>query len=360
VDESLPETINVVIATRIHDPEAYMERIRALAPGRIHVKYAWGEFIPEMRREWPDRMMRRNAGEAESSARGDAEREAMLANTHVMLFGVPFPMHVPPRAPRLRWAHFTFAGISNLKGSDWWEVPCAVTSSRGFTGARPIAESVIAAAMMFARRLDLAAINTNQEFKTNLVPPMISVEGKTMGIVGLGGIGNHVAQMARALGMRVVATRRSVSAVQHDVDGVDTVYPINDTHRMLAESDFVAVCAMWTPETEGMFDSAAFAAMKPGAFFINIARGELVQEPALIEALASERLAGAYLDVWPDDFATPPNPELLKLPNVVITPHISGRADASFNFGTELFIDNLRRLINGEALVNQVDWSRAY
>ncbi len=360
MERSLPEKLNVIIATRIHEPEEYMERVKAIAPGRINVRYAWGDFIAEMKEEWPERMMRRNANEAADDAQSDADREAMLATAHVMLCGVPFPQHVVKRTPDLRWAHFTFAGISNLGGSDWWEAPCAVTSSRGYTGARPIAESVIAATMMFARRLDLASINTNPDFKTTLVPRMISVEDKTMGIIGLGGIGNHVARMAKGLGMRVIGTRRSVTSLQTGIEDVDELYPASQTHEVLAQSDFVAVCAMWTPETEGMFDKAAFAATKQGAFFINVARGELVKEPALVEALRSEHLAGAYLDVWPDDFATPPNPELLKLPNVVITPHISGRADTSFNFGTEVFLDNLKRLVDGEPLVNQVDWSRSY
>lgn len=360
MNKTVPEKINVVIATRIRDVDEYLDRVRAVAPGRINARYAWGDFIAEMGREWPERMMRRNANEAAENALPDDEREAMLAETNVMLLGVPFPQNVVQRAPNLLWAHFTFAGISNLAGSGWWGAPCAVTSSRGYTGARPIAESVIAATMMFARRLDLASLNTNPNFKPMLVPDMISVEGKTMGIIGLGGIGNHIATMAHGLGMRVVATRRSATSMQENVDGVEELYPASQTNEVLAQSDFVAVCAMWTPETEGMFGEAAFAATKQGAFFINVARGELVQEPALVEALKSGHIAGAYLDVWPDDFAVPPNPALLELPNVVITPHISGRADTSHNFGIEVFLDNLKRLVDGEPLVNQVEWARGY
>jgi phosphoglycerate dehydrogenase-like enzyme len=129
---------------------------------------------------------------------------------------------------------------------------------------------------------------------------------------------------------------------------------------MLAEADFVAVCAMWTPETQGMFNEALFAACKPGAYFINVARGELVEDAALIAALQSGRLAGAYLDVWPNDFATLPDPALLADPNVVITPHISGQADRSHNFGDELFLQNLERFVKGEPLINQIDFERGY
>lgn len=354
-----PDKINVMIAMRVDD--AYKDRVRAIAPGRIDVFDAWGDLIPEMREEWPERLMARNAGEPVEITRMPEEREAMIAAAHVVLCGVPFPRHLPHRATSLRWAHFTFAGTSNLgRRGQWWNTPFAVTSSRGYTGARPIAESVVAAAMMFARRLDLAAVNSNPDFDASVAPPVLSVEGKTMGIVGLGGIGGFVAQMCRGLGMRVVATRKSATEVREDVDGVDVLFPVEKTHDMLAESDFVAVCAMWTPETQGMFNEAAFDACKPGAFFLNVARGELVEDPALIAALKSGRLAGAYLDVWPNDFATLPDPELLAHPNVVITPHISGQAETSHNFGAEVFLDNLQRFVNGEPLLNQIDFERGY
>ncbi|MGE0686254.1 MAG: NAD(P)-dependent oxidoreductase [Dehalococcoidia bacterium] len=359
MEANLPDKINVMIAMRVD--EAYKARVRAVAPGRIEVFDAWGDLIPEMREEWPERMMARNASEPVEITRTPEEREAMIAAADVVLCGVPFPRHLPHRATNLKWAHFTFAGTSNLgRRGQWWNTPFAVTSSRGYTGARPIAESVVAAAMMFARRLDLAAVNSNPDFDAKVQPPVLSIEGKTIGIIGLGGIGAFVAQMCKGLGMRVVATRRSATEVQQDVDGVDVLYPVEKTHDMLAESDFIAVCAMWTPETQGMFNEAAFDACKPGAFFLNVARGELVEDAALIAALKSGRLAGAYLDVWPNDFATLPDPELLANPNVVITPHISGQADTSHNFGAEVFLDNLQRFVNGEPLLNQIDFERGY
>jgi phosphoglycerate dehydrogenase-like enzyme len=359
VETNLPDKLNVMIAMPVD--EAYKDRVRAVAPGRIEVFDAWGDLIPEMRDEWPERMMARNASKPVEIFRSEAEREEMIAGAHVVLCSVPFPRHLPARAKSLRWAHFTFAGTSNLgRRGQWWNTPFAITSSRGFTGARPIAESVIASAMMFARRLDLAAVNSTPGFDPAVSPPTLSVEGKTMGIVGLGGIGALVAQMAKGVGMRVIATRKSATAVQQDTDGVDRLYPVAKTHEMLGESDFVAVCAMWTPETQGMFNEAAFAAVKPGAFFINVARGELVEDAALVGALKTGRLAGAYLDVWPNDFATLPDPELLANPNVVITPHISGQAETSHNFGAEVFLDNLKRFVNGEPLLNQIDFERGY
>ena len=359
MEANLPEKINVVIAMPA-TPE-YLERVKAVAPDRINVLEAWGDLIPEMREEWPERLIERQVPEPVAVTRNDVEREEMIENAHVILCSVPFPRHLPQRAKNLRWAHFTFAGTSNLgRRGQWWNTPFAITSSRGYTGARPIAESVIAATMMFARRLDLAAVNSNPGFDASVQPSVLSVEGKTMGIVGLGGIGALVAQMAKGLGMRVVATRRSATVVRENADGVDVLYPVANTHDMLSESDFVAVCAMWTPETQGMFNDAAFAAMKPGSFFLNVARGELVEDAALIAALQSGHLGGAYLDVWPDDFAKLPDPALLAHPNVVITPHISGHAETTHNFGTEVFLDNLQRFLNGEPLINQIDFDRGY
>ena len=129
---------------------------------------------------------------------------------------------------------------------------------------------------------------------------------------------------------------------------------------MLAESDFVALCAMWTPETERILDKQAFAAMKTGAFLLNAARGELVDEAAMVEALKDGRLAGAYIDVWWHDTDEPPIPELLQAPNLIITPHVSGGADGNYRGGMDVFCENLRRLLAGEELLNVVDWERGY
>ncbi len=359
MERELPQKLNVILVNR--QAPSLIARVSAINPARLNVIDAWPDFYGELEAEWSDRMMERLAGPRPDAApRSESEKAAMLQDAHVMLGSMPFPQHLGGRVPSMHWAHFGFAGISNLSGSDFWEAPFMVTSGRGYSGARPIAESVMAATMMYARRLDLAVLNTNPDFNPTLVPPVFNVEGKTMGIIGLGGIGANVAKMARGVGMRVIATRKSATSVQQDVDGVDVLYPVDNTYDLLAESDVVAVCAMWTPETEGMFNSEAFAATKQGAYFINVSRGELVLEDALAAALASGHLGGAYLDTWPDDMARLPDPELLKLPNVVITPHISQQAEVNHNFGIDVFCDNLARVLKGEPLINVVDWARGY
>jgi D-2-hydroxyacid dehydrogenase (NADP+) len=355
----LPEKLNVHIA--VSAKQEYLDRVKAIAPDRLNVVYIFPELLEDLRPDWPARTMERFASSVPAASMPTEERNALLKDAHVMLLGNPFPRKMAPELPNLQWAHFNFAGVSNLMGSSWYgHGPMPITSSRGYISPRPIAESVIAAAMMFARRLDLAARNTNREFDMNLDPPALNVLGKTMGIIGLGGIGREVATMAKGLGMRVVATRGSIESVQHDADGADVVYPASQLHEALAEWDFVAACAMWTPETEGMFDEAAFAAMKPGSFFLNIARGGLVVEPALIAALESGHLAGAYLDVWHDDHGRAPAQALLEHPNVVCTPHISHRGDLAQNLGLVVFLNNLERFVKGEPLENVIQWSRGY
>ena len=356
--DALPEKLNVMVIASAG--EAVLQRIQSADPNRINLIDAFADFVPEMSREWPERMMQRNTSHAPPPTRTPEELEALVRSTHVMLLGVPFPAHLLPRASQLRWAHFAFAGTSNLAGTDWWEAPMPITSTRGDIGAEAIAETSVAAAMMYAKRLDIAVTNSNPQFDPTRVPSMMRIAGKTMGIVGLGGIGSNIAKLSRGLGMRVVATRHSATERRQDVDGVDELFPPSQLHSMLEACDFVAICAMWTPETQGMIDAAACAAMKQGAFVINVARGEIIDQRALIDSLQSGHLGGAYLDVWPDDFASPPHPELLVLPNVVFTPHISWHVEARPAFGIDLFCENLEKLLKGEPLRNVVDWRRGY
>jgi phosphoglycerate dehydrogenase-like enzyme len=261
----------------------------------------------------------------------------------------------------LIWAHFSFAGVSNLRGSAFWNPPFMVTSTRGRNQALPIAENVIAAALMFARRLHIAVRQTDTaDFTSTAFAGMKLIHGKTMAIVGLGGIGSQVAALAKGIGMRVVATRLSAKERQANIDGVDMLYPAHEVHAMLAEADFVAVCAMLTDETEHMINEAAFSATKEGAYLLNVARGEIVSEAALAAALTSGRLAGAYLDVWDNDMVDAPSEVLQVAPNIIFTPHVSGRADSRQGFSLDVFCENLALLLEGQPLLNVVDWERGY
>jgi phosphoglycerate dehydrogenase-like enzyme len=360
VEANLPDVLNVLFIGRVD--ERVMDRVRAVAPGRLNVDRLWEELLPEIESDWPPTMASRRGSEPPEGLRSAEEREALVQGAHVIYMNMPFPRLLPRRATNLLWGHFSFAGVSNLMGSAWWDGPFQVTSTRGLNNTLPIAESVIGAVYTFARRFDAAVEKTlAKDYEGRGFPPMKLVTGKTMGIIGLGGIGAHVARIARGCGMRVVATRRSATERQPDTDGVDVLYPPSELHEMLAESDYIAICVMWTPETERMLDEAAFAALKPGAYLLNIARGEIVDEAAMIAALQDGRLAGAYLDVWNDDLVgLPPSEALKEAPNVLFTPHTSGRSDSAQGFSMDLFCRNLERLLAGQPLENAVDWSRGY
>ncbi|MBO0692220.1 MAG: hypothetical protein J2P58_04935 [Acidimicrobiaceae bacterium] len=286
----------------------------------------------------------------------------MLAEADVLLVGYPVPANLAARAPRLAWAHHTQAGVSNLVGSDLWSSSLPLTSSRGVVGVVPIAEYVLAAAAYFARGLHEGSRQKAAGAFTRDGYGGITLRGATMGIIGLGGIGREVARLSRAVGMRVIATRRSITEPQSDVDGADLLLPAGGILEMAAESDFLAVCAQHTPETRWIVNERVFSAMKPGAVLINVARGEEVDEDALLDAVKAGRIGGAVLDVYDGELAgRPPRPELAESPHILLTPHISAGGETVFAEPIrELFVENLRRFLDGQPLLNLVDRERGY
>jgi len=283
----------------------------------------------------------------------------LLEGAEVILLGYPVPRGIVERAPHLRWVQHTQAGVSNLHGTDLWDSAVTLTSSRGAVAATGIAEYVIAGAYYFACGLNEATRQKAAGEFSRQTYALGTLTGSTIGIVGLGGIGAEVARLARAAGMRVIATRRSVASPQRDTEGVDLLLPAGQVTELAAASDVVAVCVQLTPATEKMIGAEVLAAMKPHAVLINVARGEVIDEDA---ALQTGRLAGAVLDVYAGELAgRPPRRELVELPQVVLTPHISGMGDPG---GTEpvkrLFAENLRRYLKGQPLLNLVDRRRGY
>jgi phosphoglycerate dehydrogenase-like enzyme len=184
----------------------------------------------------------------------------------------------------------------------------------------------------------------------------IALEGRTMLVVGLGGIGSEVAERAHGFGMRVIATRRTDAA---SPTWIEKVGKPGELLALLPEADVVAICVPLTAETEGLFDAKAFAAMKPGSYLVNVARGKIVDTQALLEALEKKHLAGACLDVT-DPEPLPPEHPLWELPNVVITPHVSSDAELTDERSWTAFKENFRRFGAGEPLLNVVDKRAGY
>ena len=350
------ETMSLSILSVISLPEAVQEEVHGVDPS-IELTMAPGWFDGEIRETWPaftsDRYLR-----ADSTGRGTREeRDALLAEAEIVVLGFPFPLDVRARAPNLRWVHQRPAGASNMLRGDLWDAGVVVTSSRGHAHNLPIAEYVLAGILHFAKGLHVAETErAGRRFRAAAYAP-VQLAGKTVCVVGAGGIGREVGRLCAAAGMRVVGTRREPAPPSH---GFSEIRGAGGLLDLLAESDFVAVCCQWTPETEKLIGREAFAAMKEGAVLVNIARGEIVDEEALAGALASGKLRGAALDVYVGEFDHAPDARLWNDPRVLLTPHVSAASDVTSHRGAELFVENLRRFVAGEPLANVIDWVRGY
>jgi phosphoglycerate dehydrogenase-like enzyme len=288
------------------------------------------------------------------------QRNRALAAAEIVLTGWPPMKDLRQRAPRLRWVHELPAGASNFLDTDLWGSDVLVTTSRGLTNRRPLAEYVLASFLHFARGLHLSYRDQKRHrFDHKTYDPVI-IRDKTACVVGAGGIGQEVAKLCAAAGMRVVGTRRGVASGAPLPPGFTRVEAADLLHDLLRESEFVAVCCPWTKETTHLIGRAAFAAIKPGTVLVNIARGEIVDEEALLQALAEGRLRGVALDVYVGEFERAPDSRLWDNERVVITPHVSAVTDVSEHGGVKLFCENLIRYLEGLPLENVIDWERGY
>jgi phosphoglycerate dehydrogenase-like enzyme len=258
------------------------------------------------------------------------------------------------RAPKLRWVQLTHAGAERVSPK---LIEGGITfTTAGGLAATPIAEMVMAYVLMFSKGWP-RLFEAQRSHKYSRFMPR-EVLGRTIGIVGMGYIGGEVARLGKAFGCRVIGMRRSFTSRGPDAVA-DEAVPPSDLGYLLAESDFVVIAAPLTEETQGMIGAEQLAQMKRAAYVINIARGGLVDEEAMIAALKEGTIAGAALDVFARE-PLPPESELWDLPNVLITPHISGGTEIYNKRATDIFTANLRRYLAGETLVNVVDPARGY
>jgi phosphoglycerate dehydrogenase-like enzyme len=258
------------------------------------------------------------------------------------------------RAPRLRWIHSVSVGVEAVLTPIVLARGLVVTNGREVF-SRPIAEYVLTMILSTCRRLpqllDLQQERTWQPLEA------VEIADTTIGLVGLGGIGREVARLAAPLGPRIVAVRRHPGAAE--VPGVKVLGDLSALHELLAMSDFVVLAVPLTEETESMIDAAALAACKPGAWLINVARGGLVDEAALIWALEQGPLGGAVLDTFREEPLPAASP-FYRLSNCLVTPHTSWSSGAVLDRSVELFCDNLRRYCAAEPLLFLVDPAAGY
>ena len=263
-------------------------------------------------------------------------------------------------AERLRWVHTSAVAVGTLPLSQLAARGIVVTNSRGIQSVA-IAEHVIAMLLALSRQLPLAVRRQStgtwaqNEMVGDFVPWL--VEGRRMGIVGLGTIGQAVAVRAAALGMRVTGIRRRPE--RGAPPGVSEVLGPADLDRVLATSDVLVLAAPWTSATDRLLGQREMERLKRGAILINVARGQLVDEDALTSALAGGHLRAAALDVFAREPLSAASP-LWSLPNVLITPHTSGFREDHWDAVIDLFSENLRRFEAGGPLLNVVDCDAGY
>ena len=254
---------------------------------------------------------------------------------------------------RLKWIQFTMSGIDTALRLGRFPSDVAVTNCAG-SSAPLVAEHAFALMLMIGRRLrQIEAAAARREYRREIKSEIVSLHGKTICIIGMGYIGREAVRRARAFGMKVIAVSRS----DKPVEDVEKIYPREGMLEAFAAADVILVATAATPETADLLGEAAFAAMKPTAIVINIARGDIIDEAALIAACRAGRLAGAGLDVTKEE-PLPKDSPLWTLPNVVLTPHIAGGGgDAQkVSYVFDLIDDNLSRYTAGRPLTHVVDW----
>lgn len=253
------------------------------------------------------------------------------------------------RAKNLRWLHLGHSGADDPIFQELMDRGVAVTNSAG-VAAEPIAQTAMAGLLALNRGIPtwLEAQRRHsweqspRELPPEEQPPVLSEQ--TMVILGLGAIGRHVARYAQAFGIHVIGVRRSAIAAE---DGVDEWVPPDRLAEVLPRANFLVSTIPLTAETRGMLDAAALDLLPAGAVFVNVSRGEIVDQDALIERLASGRIASAYLDVT-DPEPLPEDSPLWDLPNVIISPHDSARSAGTRALTDAIFLEELGRWLRGE------------
>jgi phosphoglycerate dehydrogenase-like enzyme len=268
---------------------------------------------------------------------------------------------VPPAlfqaSPRLRWVHAIASGVDAFLYPEFAQSGVVLTSEKGLVGEH-LADHAFGLLLMLTRQLATAlkfgpdAWNHRPEMRRL----EIELTGLTMGIVGFGGTGRAIARRAAAFGMRCRAIDRDPVAPSPEVP---TVGRPQDLHALLGGSDVVAVCVPLTRETRGLFDESAFASMKPSAILVNVTRGEVMDETALVAALERGLIGGAALDVAPRE-PLPADSPLWRMPNVVMTPHTAGASQYRAARNVDRFVTNIERLRRGEPLEGTIDKSLGY
>lgn len=301
---------------------------------------------------------------------GDISKETW-ARTEILYTDQVLP--TPEQAPALRWLQFHWAGIDFAIDNPLLKKPDLLVTTLSGAASPQMAEFAVAMILALGHRLpELMAHQNRSEWPRDRWERFRPLEMRTstVGIVGYGSIGREIARVVRTFGATVLASKHDVMRPEDSGyiipglgdpggDFFTRLYPFQAVRSMMKESDFVLVTAPLTPETKGMIGAAELAAMKPTAFLINMARGGVVDQNALLSTLQERRIAGAALDVFTEE-PLPVNSPFWKLSNVIISPHVGGMSINYNQRAIELFVENLKRYLTGAPLFNQFETKKGY
>ncbi len=338
----MPDPIEVLVTVPFPDPVA--ARLRSLSP-RFNFTFRRARKVEEIPAE-------------------------VWARTEVLYTDRLLPE--PEQAPKLRWVQLHYAGVEHAAGAPILQQEGVTATSLSGAAASQIAEYILMMMLALGRHMpELLALQRKGEWpreRERFLPQ--ELRDSVVGIVGYGSIGRQVAHLLQPFGARVLAAKRN--AMQPEDTGYTPedmgdphgdlalrIYPTEALKSMLRECDFVVVTAPKTPQTIGLIGAEELAAMKPTAFLVDVSRGEVVDHSALLPALRERKIAGAALDVYPEE-PLPGDSPLWKLPNVLLTPHIAGATRHYEERAAALFAENLERYAGGLNLLNEVDTGRGY
>ena len=326
------------------------------------------EWLQRLRSLWPDLQF------VQLPARSKTVSDELWREAEILYMSFATSLPAPEKAPRLRWVQLYSAGADAVFHTPLFQMPAVTFTTTSGIHAIPMAEYTFTMLLAWFHRfpnlLDLQRQGQwpQNNVRTTLLVPK-ELREQTIGIVGYGSIGRQVARLANAFGMRILAMQRGTDhrdkgyqiAGVGDPEGTlpDRYFAPEQLHTMLAECDVVVIAVPLTPSTQGMFNKAVFAGMKPTAFLVNIARGEVCNESDLIRALEEKQIAGAAVDVFEHE-PLPSSSPLWHLPNVFISPHISGLTTRYDERAAALFAENLRRYLTDQPLFNVVDKALGY
>ena len=279
------------------------------------------------------------------------ELDAILAESEIM-YGFPMPKDLLLRAPKLKWIQSPLAGADAFMTKEFLAGQVVLTNSRGI--ADQVAEAAFMLAMAVSKKLPAYLENKKTHLWKQYSP--VALSGKILGVIGLGHIGSHVAQVGKAFRMKVIATEIKK---MRKPDYIDILLKEEDLDILLRTCDFLIIAIPLTKATTGYIGKAELALLKPSAYLINVARGGLIDQSALVQVLKEGKIAGAGLDVYQEE-PLPASSPLWDLPNVVLTPHIAGLREDYDLLAAKLFCGNLKRYLAGRKLINIVDKEKGY